>query len=419
MWTPDQKYDVVVAGAGPSGLAAAIAAARSGARTLLVEQSARPGGVSVSCGCPAFMGCAMAGRQLISGIGEELVRRLGRRGAAMLKRSFRRDFADGPILEDIVSSEDEIALESNRMLAEAGVDLLAYCTIYGCARTDRRITRVDAFCAGENLQFTAPMFVDCTGDALLAHLSGLPLVTAGSDERMTKTVLIRVCNLQPFAVAEMKERFQQIRSSFPFPAQDALMLHPSGLHGDFLLNITLIDGDSFAPGDLTRMDRELREQIPIILDWLRKHIPEFRECSLVATAPRIGLRNGRQLVGRECIRCCDLDEGTPVDDPIAVGIRSYGGHGTTNFTQAWAKMTNGCRSIPYGALLSPECDNYVVGGRAISVEPRAITAIRLMAQCFATGQAAGTIAALAALQGAFPQYPDLKRALLAQHLLLQ
>ena len=125
------------------------------------------------------------------------------------------------------------------------------------------------------------------------------------------------------------------------------MLHPSGLHGDFLLNITLTGGDSFAPGDLTRMDRELREQIPIILEWLRKHIPEFRECSLVTTAPRIGLRNGRQIVGRECIRCCDLDEGTPVDDPIAVGLRFSAGTATLQLTQPWGEDDQWLRGIPY------------------------------------------------------------------------
>ena len=365
------------------------------------------------------MGCAMENRQTISGIGEELVRRLGRRNAAMLKRTLRRDFAEGPILEDIVSSEDEIALEANRMLAEAGVDSLFYCTVYGCAREERNISRLDAFCAGENLRLKARMFVDCTGDALLAHLGGLPVIQAPADSLMTKTVMIRVRNLKPFTVAEMKQRFKDIRQSFPFPAQDAFMLHPSGMHGDFLLNITLTGGDSFSPGELTRMDCELREQIPVILDWLRKNIPEFQDCILESAAPRLGVRNGRNIVARETIRCHDLDEGTPVAEPVAVGSRHYGGHGLTNFTQNWAKPNRGFRSVPYQSLLSPECDNYVAGGRAIGVEPRAVTAIRMMAQCFATGQAAGAIAALAAREGAFPAYNTLRQSLLDQGLLLE
>ena len=419
MWNPSKQYDVIVVGAGPAGIAAAIAASRNGVRTLLVEQNSRPGGVAVGCGCPAFMGCVREKRQIISGIGEELVRRLVRRNAAMLKHSLRRDFADSPILEDIVSSEDDIALEANRMLAEAGADLLYYCTVYGCTMEKRNITSLDAFCAGENLRLNAKMFVDCTGDALLAHLGGLPVNQAPADDLMTKTVMIRVRNIKPFAVADMKQRFQSIRHTFPFPAQDAFMLHPSGMHGDFLLNVTLTSGDSFSPGDLTRMDCELREQIPVILDWLRNNIPEFQNCILEGAAPRLGVRNGRNIVGRETIRCQDLDDGTPVLEPVAVGTRHYGGHGTTNFTQKWAKMNRGFRSVPYCSLLSPECDNYVAGGRAIGVEPRAVTSIRMMAQCFATGQAAGTIAALAARKGAFPEYETLRQSLLDQKLLLQ
>ena len=326
--------------------------------------------------------------------------------------------SEHPITEEIISSEEEIAWEATQMLREAKVDLLAYCTVYGCEREERNLRSLKAFCAGENLTLPAQAFVDCTGDALLAHLAGLPVRLPSPEERMTKTVMLRVRNLEPFDVAEIKQRFRTISASFPFPAQNAFMLHPSGMNGDFLLNITLIDGDSFDPADLTRMDIELREQVPVILDWLRNNLPEFRNCILECSAPAIGVRNGRQLVGRETITCADLDEGTPVAEPVAVGMRSYGGHGTSAFTQSWAHSQTGLRGIPYGALLSPECDNLAVGGRAISVEPRAVSAIRLMGQCFATGQAAGTIAALAAAAHRLPEYAPVRERLRQQNLRL-
>ncbi len=416
MWSASKKYDVVVAGAGPSGIGAAVAASRCGAKVLMLEQSSRPGGVAVRCGCPGIMGCALAGEQVVSGVAEELIRRLARRGAAMFKKSFRKDFADAPITEEILSSEDDIALEATQMLREADVDMLAYCTVYGCEREERALRCLKAFCAGENLTLPAQAFVDCTGDALLAHLADLPTRLPAPEERMTKTVMLRVRNLEPFDVAEMRQRFRGICGTFPFPAQNAFMLHPSGMHGDFLLNITLTDGDPFDPADLTRMDVELREQVPIILDWLRNNIPEFRNCILEGTAPAIGVRNSRQLVGRETIRCEDLDAGTVVAKPVAIGMRSYGGHGLTGFRQDWAHSQSGLRGIPYGVLLSPECDNLAVGGRAISVEPRAVTAIRLMAQCFATGQAAGTIAAGTATSGHLPESSLARESLLRQNL---
>ena len=420
MWNKDKTYDVIVAGAGPSGIAAAVASARMGARTLLLEQNARPGGVAVSCNCPGIMGCSYnREKQLITGVGEELVRRLSKRGAAMLKHDLKRYFENDPILEDIVSSEDDIALEATRMLSEAGVDYLGYCTVYGCKLEGRKITELQAFCAGENLKLQAEAFVDGIGDALLAHLAGLPIREASENELMTKTIMIRVRNQKLFAPINLKERFKALHHTFPYPAQDSLMLHPSGMHGDYLLNITLIGGNSFSPSDLTRMDSELREQIPVIIEWLRINIPEFKDCILEAAAPCMGVRNGRTIIARENITCQDLDEDTPVSEPVAVGFRHYGGHGISNFVQSWAKSNPGMRDIPYGALLSPECDNYVVGGRAIGIEPKAITAIRLMAQCFATGQAAGTIAALASKGKALPQYPELRKELLQQGLLIE
>ena len=419
MWKQLEIYDVVVCGGGPSGFAAAIAAARSGAKVLLLEQASRPGGVAVSCGCPGIMGCSNGERQLASGIAEELIRRLDEIGAVALKRSLTRPLSGQLLHEDVVSSEFAIALIMNRMLLQAGVELLYYCTLCGCQTKGRKITAVQCFCAGELLSISSRVFVDCTGDAVLAKLAGYPVLVAAQEDSMTKTVLFQVSGLQPFAVLELRERFKSRQKTFPFPNQDALMLHPVGESGAFLLNITLATGNPLDPADLTRMDIELREQIPIALQWLRDNFPEFKDCVLDSCAARIGVRNGRCIVGREAITCADLDDNTPVTEPVALGRRSYGGHGGSAFIQNWAKSNPGARGIPYGALLSPASDNLLVGGRAISIEPRAITAIRLMIQCFASGQAAGTIAALTAKQGQLPLYAQLRTALLKQSLLLE
>ncbi len=419
MWTQQEIYDVVVCGGGPSGFAAAIAAARNGAKVLLLEQASRPGGVAVSCGCPGLMGCSNGERQLASGVAEELIRRLDEIGAVAFKRSRVRPLDGQPLCEDVVSSEFAIALIMNRMLLQAGVELLYYCTLCGCQTDGRKISAVHCFCAGELLNISARAFVDCTGDAVLAKLAGYPVQAAAPEDSMTKTVLFQVSGLQPFAVLDLRERFKSKQKTFPFPNQDALMLHPVGEGGAFLLNITLATGNPLDPADLTRMDIELREQIPVALQWLRENFPEFKDCVLDSSAARIGVRNGRHLIGRETITCADLDDNTPVIEPVALARRGYGGHGGSAFIQNWAKSNPGSRGIPYAALLSPAGDNLVVGGRAISIEPRAITAIRLMIQCFASGQAAGVIAALTAQQGQLPAYAQLRADLLRQNLLLE
>ena len=334
------------------------------------------------------------------------------------KRSLVRPLAGQELTQDVISSEFAIALMMNRMLLKAGVDLLYYCTLYGCRTAARKITALECYSAGQQLCLSGRAFVDCTGDASLAYLAGYPVCAAAPEDSMTKTVLFQVSNLQPFDRTELGERFLALRQTFPFSNQDRLMLHPVGEGGAYLLNITLINGNPLEPAELTRMDVELREQIPQIIKWLKENFPEFQNCVLDSSAARIGVRNSRRLVGRETITCADLDDDSPVSEPVALGRRGYGGHGGSAFIQNWAKSHPGTRGIPYGALLSTAGDNLVIGGKAISIEARAVTAIRLMLQCFASGQAAGIIAALTAQLGQLPEYPRLRQELQRQKLRL-
>ena len=162
------------------------------------------------------------------------------------------------------------------------------------------------------------------------------------------------------------------------------------------------------------MDMELREQIPVIIDWFKKYLPPLANCSFRSMASRIGVRAGRNLCGRETIRQTDLIENTPVAEPVARGRRSFGGHGISGFNSGANKFTAGSRSIPFGALLSPEADNYYCAGRGVSVEVEAITAVRLMICCMATGEAAGCAAALGAEKQQIPAYADLQKILLSR-----
>lgn len=390
------RYDVIVAGAGCAGFAAAVGAARTGKKVLLLDGNASPGGVTVFSGCPVFTPYQTFEDQPPRGVFKEFLDRLGDRWGY---------FGGAPACK---TSEFDAALTMTRMLKDARVDLLFYATVIDAACTRDRIESVTVFCCGRKMTFEADHFVDATGDAVLTEMAGGRTVTAEESESMTKTVLFRVTGVENFDKPRIRELFSSL--DFPYPWQNNFMGTRVGCDGkDILINLSAVRGDALDPFDRTRMDTELREQVDVIHRWLREKVPGFENCRISAVAPVIGVRCSRTIVGRTVITCRDIDENTPVPDGVANGRRSYGDHFVDRFRSPWGKEHQGTRPVPYGALIPERIANLTAAGRCISVEPRVITTVRYAPCCMATGQAAGVAAALG-----IPSYDVLKTELVRQ-----
>lgn len=419
----EESYELVVVGAGLAGFAAALAASRSGMRVLLLEGGGGPGGVAVDGGCPSLMGFSSSGRQIVGGIGDELIRRLDARGMARFieaETGVPGDERIGvkPLDKVVISDSHYLRCELDAMLEEAGVACRYYSWFTGLDRDGERIVRLHAISSsGERTAFHTGMVIDATGTAAVAMAAGVECMEPDAEDAMTKTLMFRVAPVSDFNKRAVRDRFTELSAAgkVPFKGQDRFMGSATLNHGEVLVNLTLVSGQALDAADLTRMDKELRIQVSEAVDWLRREFREFRDCRLVAAAPRIGVRIYRTVRGMDIIRCADLERQTPVCDGVALAPVAYGGHGLNSFSNDWDLARPGVRAIPMGCLVARGVDNLLLAGRIISVEPRAVSSIRMMGTSMATGHAAGVVAARG---GSGAVYSDVRDKLLKQNAIL-
>jgi hypothetical protein len=146
------------------------------------------------------------------------------------------------------------------------------------------------------------------------------------------------------------------------------------------------------------------------VEWLRREFPEFADIEVVKTAPAMGVRSSRSIVGRSTLGLSDMENMLPPPEPVAICGRYIGGHYIDCYSSPWGHNIPGNPAIPYGALRSKNIDNLLACGRIIDVDPKVISAVRLCVSCMASGQAAGIAAALD-----IPEYEILKKELIKQN----
>ncbi len=420
--------DVLVVGGGVAGIAAAISAVRGGASVILCEAGGYLGGTATKGLVGPFMTCydAKGEVQLIRGFFAELVERLHAAGGAVPytqcpgsdSHSAYRTVGHIGVTPFSPECLKRVAEE---MCLEAGVRLLYHLTLVGCETQGRRLTQ--AYFAGVNgiSSITARQFIDTTGTAALAHYAGAG--TFRGDETgfvQTASLFFRITGVDKAmldahmeANTEMRARYfmdeiEAARQKGEFPCGTRKLRIFEGLDDTWTVNMAQEDSpvNELNPACLTQAEISQRQQIPVLLAFMRKYVPALRHVRLVESAAELGVRESRRMVGRTLFTGEDIRNHTHFPDRIAVCANSIDIHkpGMVSYTPYDGE---GCYTIPFSCLLSRDMDNLMAAGKCLSADPQAFAAVRVMPPCMAMGEAVGLAAAMAVEKDCMPYEMDI------------
>lgn len=407
--------DVLVAGGGPAGIAATIAAARLGARVLLVEQMSAFGGLSTVGRVPAFAPMSDGENLLVGGIGRELVERLRAAGGT------------GP--DDKPDSWAWIRIRTealkrvyDALLEESGAVLRLCSSLADVRRHDDCLT--EAVLVGKQGPYAirAKLFIDATGDAILSFLAGARCELGDENARTQAPTL---CSVFAQVDWEKYHRFQRdTRQGNNLPqtmkqaiADNAFTEPDLHLPGAFRIGMQLagmnaghLFGTNCTQDDqLTVALITARRKLVEYLAFYRKYVPGFECAELAASAALLGVRETRRVVGEYVLTaddftsCADFaDEIGRFNYPIDIHCSTSSTEEYQNFEDAFLKRyrleVGQSYGIPYRSLVAKGLQNLLVAGRCFSTDREIQGSTRVIPCCFITGQAAGTAAALCAGQ---------------------
>ena len=425
--------DVLVVGGGPAGIMAALAAARNGADTMLVEKAGYLGG-NLTIHLPLLTFSDANGDQVIRGLAAEFVGRLRERRAA--SEEIDCPLTMGFTLIDVEATKT-LAME---MLREAGVQVRLH-TLFTDALVEEQTIQALVLDSKSGLQAArARVYVDCSGDGDVAARAGVPFDIGREGDHRTQpgTLVFRMGNVDtdrlrraliedpdrysadevPAAYYGTHERYYIVvglrdvvaqgkrERGYDFPVERLCLCTLLG-EGEVHINMARTWADWTQADELTQAEWESRRHINDLVDWLLHYVPGFERARFIDAIPAVGIRESRRIEGLYTLTEDDVMERYQFEDAVMacgypLDMHSPGG----DSDDSWFEFPLGYYQIPYRCLVPKRVDNLLLAGRCISVTHEALSAVRVMIPCMAMGEAAGTAAALAVRNGVPPGAVD-------------
>lgn len=427
------NYQVLVAGAGVTGLTAAIGAARAGAGTLLLESSASLGGMITAGRLSKPTGPVEGGVFL-----EAIKRAADYGGADPSTRTTSWGRYTGIFDAEVMQ---RVVLE---MLEESGVEILLHATVTDVI-ADQRVRGLEVLMKSGRKVILADAIVDSTGDGDVAALAGAQFALGRPSDGATQpiTSYFRVINVDVSRMVDYiqsnpqefddivvpepdeverdrgyafkvnatgyKSLIAQARSAGDYRLpKDTITVKTGLLPGEINVNATRFHGNALDDRVLTHAELEVRKQAYNAFDFLKKYVPGFEQAVFLEVAPRLGVRETRRIVGDYVLTINDVRSGSLFPDSIALAKAPIDIHEPRGDRTTMTSVGDGY-TIPYRCLLPSGVESLVMAGRCISVDEVAFGSTRNVPVCALTGEAAGIAAALAAQTGQTPREVDIAK----------
>src|SRR6201991_323609 len=409
------EYEVAVLGGGPAGIAAAVAAARAGRRTLLIERYGFLGGMGTAAGVTNFCGlhANVHGQmhRVVQGIASDLLERIDRLGGLN---------APHLILGKILAQAYDTAaykIAADDLLAAHKVDILFHALGAGVVMQDDKSIDVLMLETKAGRQAVrADIFVDCSGDGDLAAWAGAPFeVGDGEGHMLYHSMMFRLNGIDPEKAGDAWRTIPALMEkaaaagTHKSPRKGAIV-RPQKSGIEWRVNFTQLarsDGraiNGIEPDDLTRGEIDGRRQAIDAFEFLRT-VPGFEKSYIVDLPPQLGIRETRRIVGGYMLSGEDVLGCASFDDSIGVNGWPMEQHvaGDVVFKFPPIPESRGFNELPYRMLVPEGLDNLLVAGRCASMTHDGQSAARVSGACFAMGEAAGTAAALALSGNTIPR----------------
>jgi len=429
------EYDVVVLGGGPAGMAAAVAAARAGRSTLLVERYGFLGGMGTAAGVTNFCGlhANVHGeiRQVVHGVAGDLLQRIARLGGLNEPHAL--------FGKTVAQAYDTAAykIAADELLLSAGVEVLFHALAAGVVMDGaRRVQALLVETKSGRFAVIGRSFIDASGDGDLAAWAGVPCdLGDGQGNMLYPSTMFRLNGIDPERAGKAWELIPKLmlqaeaEGRYQFPRKTPIV-RPQKSGIEWRVNLTQLanrEGNAMNGIDARELsEAEVlgRRQIAEVAGFLRE-VPGFERSYIVDIAPQVGIRETRRVRGAYQLTEADVLECASFDDTIGVNGWPLELHLKGDVEFRWPKIpeSRGFNHLPYRMIVPlagaepPQAgaapsggsakrvgepvtlDNLWVAGRCASMSHEAQSAARVTGACFVMGEAAGTAADLALKEG--------------------